>query len=88
MVGQDCDAVSDDENMDTFEKLMAIAEGQGDICRLVRRLIGKSELALLLANAALNDTSVKLSPAKVATILGITENVARSNLENTIPEDV
>jgi hypothetical protein len=28
---------------------MAIAEGQGDICRLAKRLIGKSELALLLA---------------------------------------
>jgi len=62
---------------------MTIAEGQGDICRLVRRLIGKSELALLLATAALKDNSVKLSPAKVATILGATENLARSKIENT-----
>jgi hypothetical protein len=74
--------------MDTFEKLMAIAEGQGEICRLVRRLIGKSELTLLLANAALTDTSVKLSHSKVATILGMTENVARSKIENTIPKEV
>jgi hypothetical protein len=43
------------------KKLMAIAEGQGDICRLTKRLIGKTELALLLANAALKDTSIKLS---------------------------
>jgi hypothetical protein len=32
---------NDDEHVDNFEKLMAIAEGQGDICRLARRLIGK-----------------------------------------------
>jgi len=64
---------------------MAIAERQGDICQLVRRLIGKSELALLQATAALKDNSVKLSPAKVATILGATENVAWSKIENTAP---
>jgi len=75
-------------NVDNFEKLMAIAEGQGDICRLARRLIGKTELALLLANAALKDTSIKLSPSKVATILGVSDNVARSKIEHTIPKDV
>jgi hypothetical protein len=46
---------------------MAIAEGQGDICRLARRLIGKTELTLLLANAALKHTCIKLSHTKVAT---------------------
>jgi hypothetical protein len=58
------------------------------ICRIARGLIGKTELALLLANAALKDTSIKLSPSKVATILGVSDNVARSKIEHTIPKDV
>jgi hypothetical protein len=42
-------------------------------CQPVDRQI---RIRSFLANAALKDNNIKLSPAKVATILGATENVA------------
>ena len=70
--------------MDNFEKV------DGD-CRRERRYLSacqavdrKIRISSVAGEAALKDTSVKLSPAKVATILGVTENVARSKIENTV----
>jgi hypothetical protein len=53
--------------MTTIELLVEIAKApEGSTLALSADMIGRNELALLIANAALKDTSIRLSPAKVA----------------------
>ena len=49
--------------------------------------IGSDQLAILISQAALKETSIKLSPAKVAKVLGMTDDGARSKIDNTIIRD-
>jgi hypothetical protein len=45
-------------------------------------MIGKPELALLLAKEALKNTTEVLSPATVAKIMGISQKGATNQIEN------
>jgi hypothetical protein len=45
-------------------------------------MIGKPELALLLANEALKNTTEVLSPATVAEVLGISRNGTTNKIDN------
>jgi hypothetical protein len=60
--------------MSAFERLLAIADEE--TLDLARAMIGKPELALLLAKEALKNTTEVLSPTAVAEVLGISRNGA------------
>ena len=66
--------------MSAFERLLAIAEEE--TLDLARAMIGKPELALLLAKEALKNTTEVLSPNAVAEVLGISRNGATNKIEN------
>jgi hypothetical protein len=66
--------------MSAFERLLAIADEE--TLDLARAMIGKPELALLLAKEALKNTTEVLSPAAVAEVLGISRNGATNKIEN------
>jgi hypothetical protein len=68
--------------MSVFEKLNAIASGQGEVFEMAREMIGKPELALMLAKAAIIGTTEELSPTAVARVLGITPQGASKKIEN------
>lgn len=68
--------------MSTFEKLATIASGTGEVWETARAMIGKNELALLLAKAAVDQTTESLSPTRVGKALGITHSGARKKIEN------
>jgi hypothetical protein len=55
--------------MSAFERLLAIADDE--TLDLARAMIGKPELALLLAKEALKNTTGVLSATTVAKVLGI-----------------
>ena len=65
-----------------FERLSAIASGQGEVWEKARRMIGEGELALLLVKAALDGTSMNLSPTKVGEVLNIQPRSARDKIDN------
>src|SRR5260221_4722230 len=65
--------------MSVFERLLTIAdEGTLD---LARAMIGKPELALLLAKEALKNTTEVLSPTTVAIVLNMTTRDALDKTE-------
>ena len=66
--------------MSAFERLLAIADEE--TLDLARAMIGKPELALLLAKEALKNTTEILSPTTVAEVLGISQNGATDKIEN------
>jgi hypothetical protein len=66
--------------MSGFERLLAIADEE--TLDLARAMIGKPELALLLAKEALKNTTEVLSPTAVAEVLGISRNGATNKIEN------
>jgi len=66
--------------MSAFERLLAIADEE--TLDLARAMIGKPELALLLAKEALKNTTEVLSPTAVAEVLGISRNGATNKIEN------
>src|ERR1700737_544571 len=66
--------------MSAFERLLAIADEE--TLDLARAMIGKPELALLLAKEALKNTTEVLSPTIVAEVLGISRNGATNKIEN------
>jgi hypothetical protein len=66
--------------MSAFERLIAIADEE--TLDLARAMIGKPELALLLAKEALKNTTEVLSPTAVAEVLGISRNGATNKIEN------
>jgi hypothetical protein len=66
--------------MSAFERVLAIADKE--TLDLAREMIGKPELALLLAKEALKNTTEVLSPATVAKVMGISQNGATSQIEN------
>jgi ABC-type ATPase involved in cell division len=71
--------------MSAFERLLAIADEE--TLDLARAMIGKPELALLLAKEALKNTTEVLSPTIVAEVLGISRTGATNKIENcAIPE--
>jgi hypothetical protein len=66
--------------MSAFERLLAIADDE--TLDLARAMIGKPELALLLAKEALKNTTEVLSATTVAEVLGISQNGATNKIEN------
>src|SRR5258708_36595427 len=66
--------------MSGFERLLAIADEE--TLDLARAMIGKPELALLLAKEALKNTTEIRSPTTVAEVLGISQNGATDKIEN------
>jgi hypothetical protein len=70
--------------MTTFEKLSMVASGTGEVWEKARAMIGVSELALLLAQEAVkNTTAEELSPTKVASATGLTDRAARNRIFST-----
>lgn len=53
----------------TFEMLAQIASGQGEAWEIARNLIGVANLGLLLAKAATENTTEKISPTRAQKIL-------------------
>lgn len=70
--------------LNSLESLIQIATGQGEVMEMVRQMIGTAELALLIANSAVADTSIKLRPCNVASAIGMSEDGARKKIDNTI----
>src|SRR5260221_11997146 len=68
--------------MSAFERLLAIADEE--TLDLARAMIGKPELALLLAKEALKNTTQSLSPTTVAKALNTTARVAPNMIENCV----
>jgi hypothetical protein len=66
----------------TFEMLAQVASGQGEAWDVARSLIGPAELGLLLAKAALSNTTEDISPTVAAKVLGITRDGARKKIDN------
>src|SRR5690349_8837119 len=66
--------------MSAFERLRAIPDEE--TLNLARAMIGKPELALLLAKEGLKNTTEVLSPTTVAEVLGISRNGATNKIEN------
>jgi hypothetical protein len=66
--------------MSAFERLLAIADEE--TLDLVRSMIGKQELALLLAKEAIKNTTEILSPTTVAKVLNLTPGGASDMIEN------
>jgi hypothetical protein len=67
-------------NTKILERLLAIADEE--TLNLVGAMIGKPELALLLAKEALKNTTEVLSPTIVAEVLQISRNRATNKIEN------
>ena len=68
--------------MQSIEVLLTIAAGAGPVFEKVRKMIGEDELAILIAKAALADTSAKLSPTKVSEAIGIHRTTAQDKIDN------
>jgi len=69
--------------MTTFEMLAKIADGQGPAWDHARAMIGGPEtLGLLLAKAALAQTTESLSVPTVAKALAMSESGARKKIDN------
>jgi hypothetical protein len=67
----------------TPELLVQIATGQGEVMDMVREMIGSGQLALLIATAAVKETTASLDSEVVSKIFGITERGAFKKIENT-----
>jgi hypothetical protein len=67
--------------MTTFEKLLSLSTAQGEVPELARNLIGKDQLALLIAKAALANTSASLSPTRVAKALELSRSAALDRID-------
>jgi hypothetical protein len=68
--------------MSNFEKLATIASGNGKAFDLARQYIGIEQLALLIANAAISQTSGELDVAAIAKAFNITEKAALEKTKN------
>jgi hypothetical protein len=55
--------------MTTFEMLAQVASGQGEAWEIARNLIGVENLGLLLAKAATENTTEKISPTSAKDVL-------------------
>jgi hypothetical protein len=67
--------------MTNVEVLIAIASGAGPVFEKARSMIGENELAILIAKAALADTSMSLSPTKVSEAIGIHRTSAQDKID-------
>jgi len=68
--------------MTSFEKLYAIATGPGPVVETARKMIGEDQLALMIAKAAVSETTEKLSPTQVGEVLDISKSTALERIEN------
>jgi len=64
--------------MSGFEKLLALADER--TLEMARELIGRKELAFLLAQAAISQTASHIKSKPVADLFGINEDSARKRL--------
>jgi len=69
--------------MTSLDLLIEIAKGETEVLDMASRMIGKPELALLIAKAAVAGTSVSLCPTKVGEVIGMTKQGAHKRIENT-----
>jgi hypothetical protein len=86
--GSGCPAAYQRERaVTTFEMLAQVASGRGEAWEIARNLIGPAELGLLLAKAALSNTSHSISPTNAKDVLNMSESGARKKIENTAVRD-
>ena len=69
--------------MTSLELLVEIAKGETEVFDMASRMIGKPELALLIAKAAVAGTSISLCSTRVGEVLGMTKQGAQKRIENT-----
>jgi hypothetical protein len=67
--------------MTAFERLLALADEETII--MARNMIGRKQLAILLAKAALAETTVDLSPTDVSKILEMPLSTVKNRVSNT-----
>ncbi len=67
----------------TLSDLIQIATGEGEVMEMARTMIGHAELALLIANAAVENTSIKLRPCNVSKATGLGADAAKDRIDNT-----
>jgi hypothetical protein len=72
--------------MQTLEALLALADAT--TLDMVRDLIGRENLALLIAKSVLSQTSESLRPAKVANLFEITPRAASDRIANAAVREV
>ena len=66
--------------MTPLEQLLSIADEETLI--LVRAMIGKKQLALLIAKAVLQNTTVKLSPTEASNVLEMSLSTVANQIAN------
>ena len=64
--------------MSKFEELLALADERK--IKMARELVGREELVILLAQAAISQTTLRLNPKAVANLLGVKEWVTRRRI--------
>jgi hypothetical protein len=67
--------------MTPFEKLHAIAVGQGDVMAKAREIIGTETLALALVKLAFEGTTLEVSPTGAANVLDMDRSTASRRLD-------
>ena len=67
--------------MTPLEQLLALADPETIV--LARNLIGREQLAILIAKAALEGTTVKLSPTTAENVLEMPKQTAAALLDKT-----
>jgi hypothetical protein len=70
--------------MSNFEKLATIASGNGKAFDLARQYIGIEQLALLMANDAISQTSAELDVAAIAKAFNLNERTALEKSKNIV----
>ena len=67
--------------MTPLEQLLAIADAETLV--LARKLIGREQLAILIAKAVLDGTTIKIRPTNVANILEMPTSTASAAIDRT-----
>ena len=68
--------------MKPIEILLTIAAGAGPVFEKARQMIGEDEFAILIAKDALSETSLSLSPTKVARAINMSNKGAKDKVDN------
>jgi hypothetical protein len=67
--------------MSPLEQLLAIADAETIV--LARNLIGRDQLAILIAKAALDGTTIKIRPGEAANVLEMPKSTAAAAIDRT-----
>ena len=69
--------------MSALEKLYQAATTPGDVYDMVREIIGKQDLAIMIAVATVSGTTESISPTRVHEVTGLSKSAAADRIKNT-----